>query len=625
MTGKKIKFFSSIHFKIALVFTLTLVVTLELIGAVFIRQLERSSLASFRQQITLPAYVNDALVQQLEGESGGSKINSDIHTVLTAVNNSSITDIEVIDAKGIIRGISDINNRSVVGQKTTDANLRAALSNSKYSKNPIEKKGNKRYQVIVKPLVTSTDGNSTVVGVVKVTANLEAVYDSLQQISTLYFSATLLAIALGIVMSLIISRALTKPISEISEGTTRIDRGDYSGEIIIRSRDEIGELGKNVNLLAERIEETTNSTEFERRRLDMVLGHMTDGVIATDRRGMINIINSSALNFLGIESLNEGDQRSIIQVLKIEEEYSLRELLEDTGEITLDFSTQERPLILKAYVNLLQRSSGFISGLVVVLHDVTEQERINEERRQFVSNVSHELRTPLTSVKSYIDALQDGALEDQTVAHSFLTVAQNETTRMIHMINDLLELSRMDQGRMKLNMEFVNVGELFNYILNRFDMIISSDDKPEKTYSIVRDITTAPVWAELDTSKFTQVIDNIMNNAIKYSPDGSEIVVSMHENEHHVILSITDQGLGIPKKDLTHVFDRFFRVDKARSRAQGGSGLGLAISKEIIEQFHGRIWAESVEGKGSTFYIALPFEPDFEAEDWDEGAWDDEA
>ncbi|WP_373702442.1 ATP-binding protein, partial [Weissella soli] len=234
-------------------------------------------------------------------------------------------------------------------------------------------------------------------------------------------------------------------------------------------------------------------------------------------------------------------------------------------------------------------------------------------------------RTPLTSVKSYIDALQDGALEDQTVAHSFLTVAQNETTRMIHMINDLLELSRMDQGRMKLNMEFVNVGELFNYILNRFDMIISSDDKPEKTYSIVRDITTAPVWAELDTSKFTQVIDNIMNNAIKYSPDGSEIVVSMHENEHHVILSITDQGLGIPKKDLTHVFDRFFRVDKARSRAQGGSGLGLAISKEIIEQFHGRIWAESVEGKGSTFYIALPFEPDFEAEDWDEGAWDDEA
>ncbi len=625
MTGKKIKFFSSIHFKIALVFTLTLVVTLELIGAVFIRQLERSSLASFRQQITLPAYVNDALVQQLEGESGGSKINSDIHTVLTAVNNSSITDIEVIDAKGIIRGVSDINNRSVVGQKTTDANLRAALSNSKYSKNPIEKKGNKRYQVIVKPLVTSTDGNSTVVGVVKVTANLEAVYDSLQQISTLYFSATLLAIALGIVMSLIISRGLTKPISEISERTTRIARGDYSGEIIIRSRDEIGELGKNVNLLAERIEETTNSTEFERRRLDMVLGHMTDGVIATDRRGMINIINSSALNFLGIESLNEGDQRSIIQVLKIEEEYSLRELLEDTGEITLDFSTQERPLILKAYVNLLQRSSGFISGLVVVLHDVTEQERINEERRQFVSNVSHELRTPLTSVKSYIDALQDGALEDQTVAHSFLTVAQNETTRMIHMINDLLELSRMDQGRMKLNMEFVNVGELFNYILNRFDMIISSDDKPEKTYSIVRDITTAPVWAELDTSKFTQVIDNIMNNAIKYSPDGSEIVVSMHENEHHVILSITDQGLGIPKKDLTHVFDRFFRVDKARSRAQGGSGLGLAISKEIIEQFHGRIWAESVEGKGSTFYIALPFEPDFEAEDWDEGAWDDEA
>lgn len=617
------KFFSSIHFKIALVFTLTLLVTLELVGAFFVKRLEQQNLATFRTQIALPAYVNDSLTQQLIS-TDQTKANSDIHTILTSINNASISEIEVIDSSGIIRGTSDINSQDEVGQKTTDANVKAALAGGKYTKNPIEERSGVRYQVVVKPLVSSSGGESNIIGVVEVRASLETTYDNLNHISLIYFSASLLAVVLGVVMAVIISRSLTKPIAEINDRTTRIAQGDYSGGILVRSNDEIGQLAENVNALAVRIEETTNSTEFERRRLDSVLEHMTDGVIATDRRGSINIINTAALQMTGMEDSNVALGQSILEVLQIADRYNLRELLDNQDELLLDFSNEERQLIIRAYFSLIQRASGFISGLVIVLHDVTEQQRIEEERRQFVSNVSHELRTPLTSVKSYVDALQEGAIEDPEVAKSFLAVAQDETTRMIHMINDLLELSRMDSGTMKLETEYVNVGELFNYILNRFDMIIANDDKPAKYYTIKREITNSQIWVELDTSKFTQVVDNIMNNAIKYSPDGGVITARMIDRKTEVVLSITDQGLGIPKKDLGHIFDRFFRVDKARSRAQGGTGLGLAISKEIIERFGGKIWVDSSEGKGSTFSISLPYEAYDPAEDeWDDGEWDD--
>ncbi|MCC6122769.1 cell wall metabolism sensor histidine kinase WalK [Weissella cibaria] len=617
------RFFSSIHFKIALVFTLTLLVTLELVGAFFVKRLEQQNLASFRTQIALPAYVNDSLTQQLTS-SDQTKVNADIHTILTSVNNASISEITVVDSSGIVRGTSDINNQDEVGQKTTDANVKAALAGGKYPKNPVEQRSGTRYQVMVKPLVSSSAGESNIVGVVEVRASLETVYDNLNHISLIYFSASLLAVMLGVVMAVIISRSLTKPIAEINDRTTRIAQGDYSGGILVRSNDEIGQLAENVNALAVRIEETTNSTEFERRRLDSVLEHMTDGVIATDRRGSINIINTAALQMTGIDDSTVAMGQSILEVLQISDRYNLRELLDNQEELLLDFSTDERQLIIRAYFSLIQRASGFISGLVIVLHDVTEQQRIELERRQFVSNVSHELRTPLTSVKSYVDALQEGAIDDPEVARNFLAVAQDETTRMIHMINDLLELSRMDSGTMKLETEYVNVGELFNYILNRFDMIIANDDKPEKYYTIKREIPKVQIWVELDTSKFTQVIDNIMNNAIKYSPDGGVVTARMIDNQKEVVLSITDQGLGIPKKDLGHIFDRFFRVDKARSRAQGGTGLGLAISKEIIERFGGRIWVESAEGQGSTFSISLPYEPyDPTDDEWDDGEWDD--
>lgn len=615
--NSKIKFFQSIHFKIALVFALVLLITIEIIGAVFVRQLERQNLNTFKQQIELPAYIENSISEQLSN-TDTKAANKKIKAILSDVNNANITEIRVIDSKGIIRGTSSVNNQSIVGQKTTNEDIKKTISNNRsYDQNVYDDKTNTRYYVSSLPLLNSST-NSSVAGALYMRANLESVYASINKITLLSLSAALVAIALGLFVAIVISRAISVPIDEMKKQSIRIARGDFSGHVKVYGNDELGQLAGAVNNLSVRVEEAQDSTEADRRRLDGVLRHMSDGVLATDRRGNVTIINETATDLLSSSSETTVGT-SILDVLHIRKDYTIRELLESEEEIIIDLSTEANELILHAYFSLIQRESGFISGLVCVLHDVTEQQREEQERRQFVSNVSHELRTPLTSVRSYIEALSDGAWKDPELAPNFLAVVQDETERMIRMINDLLSLSRMDAGTSKLNFEYINLNELINYILNRFDMILNNpdDSQPSKTYKIERIITDKDLWVDIDTDKFTQVVDNLMNNAIKYSPDGGTITVRLLETHNHVILTVSDQGLGIPRKDIAHVFDRFFRVDKARSRKQGGTGLGLAISKEVINLLGGQIWVDSVEGRGSNFYISLPYVP-YEGDEWDD-------
>ncbi|TPR12850.1 cell wall metabolism sensor histidine kinase WalK [Apilactobacillus timberlakei] len=614
--NNKIKYFQSIHFKIALVLALILLVTLEIVGAVFVSQLETKNVDSYKKQVQLPTYVNTTLINELS-KTNISKANVGISSLLSDIDNKNSTEVEVVDAKNTVRGTNESGNQSHVGQKNLNTNIKNTLINRQSYSGIMSDPSNSRYYTVITPLIKSS--NNELVGVVYVHANLDSVYKEINQITLIYVAAALVAILAGLLISIVISRAITKPIDEMKQQTLQIAKGDYSGQVHVYGRDELGQLANAVNNLSVKVEESQESTESERQRLDSVLTNMTDGVIATDRRGKVIIMNDEAANSLET-SESEAIDKSILDVLDIGDEYTLREIIENPDETIIDRSDNSRDLILHAHFSLIQRESGFVSGLVCVLHDVTEQQKIDNDRKQFVSNVSHELRTPLTSVHSYIEALQDGAWKDSTIAPKFLKVTQDETDRMIRMINDLLTLSRMDSNTQKINKELVNIKELFNYILDRFDMIIKSDDdnkKLSKDYKIIRKFTKLDLWVEVDTDRFTQVIDNLMNNAIKYSPDGGTITCSLYETHNNVILSVKDQGLGIPRSSIPHIFDRFYRVDKARSRAQGGTGLGLAISKEVIQALGGRIWVESTENKGSTFYIALPYEP-IEEDLWDE-------
>ena len=393
--------------------------------------------------------------------------------------------------------------------------------------------------------------------------------------------------------------------------------GDYSQVLDMLGNTEITNITNNLNDLSEVIRLTQENLEQESKRLHSILSYMTDGVLATNRRGQITMINDTAKRQLGVES-DDALNQNILELLKIEDEYELRDLITQSPEMMIYSQNVNGEYIsLRVRFALIRRESGFISGLVAVLHDTTEQEKEERERRLFVSNVSHELRTPLTSVKSYLEALDEGALYE-AVAPDFIKVSLDETNRMMRMVTDLLHLSRIDNATSHLDVELINFTAFITFILNRFDKIRAQDQ--EKKYELVRDYPITSVWIEIDTDKMTQVIDNILNNAIKYSPDGGKITVSMKTTDDQMILSISDQGLGIPKEDLPKIFDRFYRVDKARSRAQGGTGLGLAIAKEIIKQHNGFIWAKSEYGKGSTFTIVLPYDNDAVKEE----IWEDE-
>ena len=435
--------------------------------------------------------------------------------------------------------------------------------------------------------------------------------------SDFIFILILLGFILVVTLLLLENRRDNIRLKQINQKVKDLIAGDYSQVLDMQGSSEITNITNNLNDLSEVIRLTQENLEQESKRLHSILSYMTDGVLATNRRGKITMINDMAKKQLGVQK-EDVLNKSILELLKIEDEYDLRDLITQIPELMIDSQDANGEyLSLRVRFALVRRESGFISGLVAVLHDTTEQEKEERERRLFVSNVSHELRTPLTSVKSYLEALDEGALSEP-VAPDFIKVSLDETNRMMRMVTDLLHLSRIDNETSHLDVELINFTAFITFILNRFDKMRGPDE--EKKYELVRDYPITSVWIEIDTDKMTQVIDNILNNAIKYSPDGGKITVTMKTTDDQMILSISDQGLGIPKQDLPRIFDRFYRVDRARSRAQGGTGSGLSIAKEIIKQHNGFIWAKSIYGKGSTFTIVLPYDKDAVKEE----VWEDE-
>lgn len=608
-----IRFYKSINTKLIFVIVMLIVFVLQFIGANFITQIEQELVTSFQQARQQEiAYLKNTSRQYLEqinnpDNEGENNAAEEINNLVTDFSSNSITDIKIYSPQFIILGISDNTLQRMVGQITNDNDVRHAyLQGQQVTRQIIDSQTEDRQYKIVEP-VYAGDNDSTIVGLISLESNIESVYNQVDDISLVFIRSSIVAIIASLILAHLISRAITKPIKEMQTQTKQIADGDYSGSLVVHGEDELGQLAKLINDLSDDVSEAQEWIESERRRLHSVLTHMTDGVVATDRRGLITTINDMAQSMLNCTQ-EDVLGKKLTTVLDLEDNFRMREIITQERDIAVEESALGEALILRASFSVIQRESGFISGYVCVLHDITEQKRIDEERKQFVSNVSHELRTPLTSLRSYIEALSDGAWKDPELAPRFLEVTQGETDRMIRMVQDLLHLSRIDSGKSDLELEIIDVKELFEHVLRRFDMLVNSNEYDQKIYSIESQIMIDSQFIEADSDRFIQVLDNLLNNAIKYSPDGGIITGKLRLNSQgdRVILSIADEGMGIPKSDLQKVFSRFYRVDRARSRAMGGSGLGLAISKEVIEQHGGKIWARSVEQVGTTFYISMP-------------------
>lgn len=608
----KMRFFQSVQFKLVIMYLLLIIVAMQVIGAYFVRELEGQLEKNFQDSITNSITLLDynAREEIIKNSDNSVKLQNDIRELLVDYSraSSNLIEVRIVDDKGKILGTSNLNNQGIVGQKSNDPLVKRTLSLGTTSEDKIYKdESNKNNRVWVN--VSSIKNKGQVIGAIYLVADIESVYKQVDDITNIFITGTLIAMIITAVLGILLSRTITKPIIEMKRQAYAMARGNYSRKVKVYGVDEIGELADSFNTLTKRVQEAQAMTEGERRKLSSVLAYMTDGVIATDRRGKVILINTPAEKMLRVKH-ESANGRSIIDVLDIGDTYQFEDLMEVDGSLTMDRSTLDKPYVLRANFSVIQRETGFNNGVIAVLHDITDQEKVDQERRDFVSNVSHELRTPLTSMHSYLEALSDGAWEDKEIAPRFLEVTQNETERMIRLVNDLLKLSRMDGGREQLEKSFVNFTDFFNHIIDRFEMI------KKETIMFKRHIPREPVIIEIDEDKVMQVLDNIISNANKYSPDGGRISFYLKKFEDEIEVSIADEGLGVPDEDLANVFDRFFRVDKARSREMGGTGLGLAIAREVIEAHGGRIWAERNKTKGTIIKFTLPYS-DLPEDDWE--------
>lgn len=606
---KNYSFFSSLQVKIPLFFGLIFLLFFQIIGYFFSQEMEKKLLDNYTTQMVSQSNLISANAKVIFSKNETVDLETQINQLLQSTLSHHIINMQIVNQEKKVIGVSNTKDLIQLGQVQNNVILDTVLNEkTTHISQFLSNQENNTNGIRTLRIVTTIENEQNeITGALIFDANLERIYQQTEDISKIFLNIMIVVVILIVIISIVIANfSIVSPIIRIKKKTEDIASGAYDTlDVKIKSFDEIGVLANIVNDLGVRIKEANIVTAYERQRLDGVLTHMSDGVVATDRRGNVVIINDAALDMLGISHKEDVLNVSIMDLLGIRNKYNYRELLQTTDELILSIDAQSGIAIIKGEFSVIKRTDGYITGLVCVLTDITEQEKIEAERREFVSNVSHELRTPLTSLKSYTETLIDGAWEDKTIAPKFLQVIQSESERMIRMVTDLLDLSKMDSGKQVLQLDVVDMTALLNKVLDRYDMLLNSEEYKEQHYKIIRRIVNHSLFVEIDPDRIIRVLDNLLNNAIKYSPDGSEIIVRLIETEDSVCISVTDFGLGIPKQSLNKIFDRFYRVDKARSRQQGGTGLGLAISKEVINLHGGKIWVNSVEQKGSTFFISL--------------------
>ncbi|WP_426621098.1 cell wall metabolism sensor histidine kinase WalK [Bacillus licheniformis] len=611
----KVSFFRSIHFKFTLIYVLLIIVAMQIIGVYFVNEMEKSLLKSYNdsldQRVNNLSYYLEQEMTKDRSTSSSSTLKEDAERILNDFSKEGeILEVSLIDKSYEVIATSNPYNREVAGKKTTEGIIkRTLLVGIPYENKFFDPERDSKVRISVTPIKKS---NQETIGAIYVVASMDNVYNQIRTINTILASGTFIALGITAFLGIFVARTITHPLSDMRKQAIELAKGNFSRKVRKYGNDEIGQLATTFNYLTRELKEAQSMTEGERKKLSSVIAYMTDGVIATNRNGAIILLNTPALELLNV-SRETALEMPITSLLGLEDEYTFEDLVEQQDSLLLEIEQEERTSVLRVNFSVIQKEHGKIDGLIAVIYDVTEQEQIDQERREFVANVSHELRTPLTTMRSYLEALAEGAWQDPNIAPRFLNVTQNETERMIRLVNDLLKLSKFDSKDYQFNKEWIHFIRFFSLIIERFEMT------KEQHVEFISNLPDRELYVEIDPDKITQVLDNIISNALKYSPEGGHITFSVDVNEEEELLyvSVKDEGVGIPRKDVEKIFERFYRVDKARTRRLGGTGLGLAIAKEMVQAHGGDIWADSIEGKGTTITFTLPYKEEQE-DDWDE-------
>ena len=495
-------------------------------------------------------------------------------------------------------------NENITGENAAEVLNTSVLTTAIIGGNMAEADGMLSGNIPVKHLVYPFGGEAggQSKGAVYIRADLSDIYDFSSESKFIFIYAMVLALFITAILGVLTSKSITDPINNVTAQAERMSYGDFSREVVVKSEDEIGRLAEMFNLLREKLDLTLSEMSNEKSKLETILNYMADGLLAVDLNGAIIHINPAATQMLDLlpEDIEELDYDQIMT--KCGKHLTMEALLEGSkaggAQETFDF----RGSVFAMRYDRYKDESGQDKGVIIIIQDITERQKLENMQTDFVANVSHELKTPLTTIKSYTETLLDGAMEDPEITASFLSIVDTEADRMNRLVKDLLQLSRLDHQRERWSMKETNLIAILNTAIPK--VALTARQKEQHLNVLFDEDAVIPV--NVDRDRIEQVVLNVLSNAIKYTNEGGRIDIDVLESGGNVKVIVSDNGIGISEADIPRVFERFYRVDKARSRAMGGTGLGLPISKQIVEEHHGTLTIESQEGKGTNVTMTLP-------------------
>ena len=571
----------SIRVRLVIVYTLLILFSLQLIGAYFVRALTDALIHSDTQQAKNQAQVIATIVVPELTDSKGKGSQPPLLAASPQLANGVVY---VLNPDGVVRDTS--TGVALIGQKRIDSVAAQTLVNHTTAVavhyDPVSDQH-------VLAVAVPVENQGHFLGVVESVVPVQASYVVMRKVTTIFYTGTALALALATLLGAVLTRTIAQPVVEVTRQARKMAAGDFSQRVAVRSDDEFGELSLAINHLADGLQDALAVGARERERLRAVIKYMGDGVLAFDANGVLMFKNDAATRLLA-EALADGRGLSALGLYR-------KDLLQIRGDRAFVQPLGEA-LVHVHVTEIRKEDDQQVQGYVALVRDVTEQENLQGARRDFVANVSHELRTPLTTIKSYVEALAEDP--DPDTRHHFLDVVAEQTERMIRLTQDLLLLSGLEKGGRSFNPRPVSVQDWLHAAVERFQL-------QAKAQGVDLSLQSAHHPAVIgDRDMLDRVLDNLLSNALKYTAYGGSVELRSHVEKDVVVVEVADTGTGIPAEDMPHVFERFYRVDKGRSRKKGGSGLGLALARELTERHGGTVTIASQLDKGTTVTLRLP-------------------
>jgi two-component system phosphate regulon sensor histidine kinase PhoR len=578
----------SIRWRITGSYLVLVLLVLVIFTAYVVRALERSYVNNYQYLVAAQAKVISLMLREQAKTGAGAVDLVRLHAMVQEVKWRKDATIALLDTTG--RSPAGPVDRSL-------PEIRQAFAGEESQAIRTDGTGMKRIYAAA-PIFGPAN---TVVGVVHVSAPHAWVVRQLRRIAPALATAGLLGLVAAWIIGTVLSRRLTRPLDDLSRAAVELSAGDLHSRVPVTGTDELGRLGGTFNAMADRLQDTIQAISTERTRVEAIVAAMTDAVVATDRREAVLLLNRAAEDLLGVDRATVVSRRAG-DVFRAPRLAGMLHEAAAYGRVTAEElppgSAGDR--VVEAHCAPVRADDGSVTGAVAVLRDVTELRQTERLRRELTANVSHELRTPLTSIKGFAETLLDGAMRDEATCRRFLGIINGETDRLVKLVDDLLDLSLLESKRVALELHPVDVGILVAHTVDRLKPLAQTQRL------VLHQTAPAGIVVSGDADRLSQVLTNLVDNALKYTPEGGRVDVRVAAVNGEVEVLVNDSGRGIGPEDLPHVFERFYRADRSRTRDSGGTGLGLAIAKHIVEAHGGRISVSSRPNEGTTFKVTLP-------------------